>query len=259
MLTPEQIAHFETFGFLVLRKVFTVDEIATIKRESDEIFSEGLGNTFPHGRVALQPFFERRPFMSTLVADDRIYGIGESLLGHEFFLCLTEGNLHAGDTFWHGGGMWDEEARSVKITFYPEALTAATGSLRVVPGSHRRGSPDLFEPLRHGNSDPDFRPFGMRQSDIPSVALELEPGDLAVFTEETLHAAYGGHDGRHQHAINFMENPTTESKEKDIRDFYESSRYSLRPAESYVNSDSPRIRRLVATNLAMGFDIAKGI
>ena len=134
-LSQQQLAHFETFGFLVLRKVFTADEMATIKRESDEIFSEGLGNTLPHGRVALQPFFERRPFTSTLVADDRIYGIGESLLGPEFFLCLTEGNLHAGDTFWHGGGMWDEEARSVKITFYPEALTAATGSLRVVPGS----------------------------------------------------------------------------------------------------------------------------
>ena len=259
MLSDQQKAHFEAFGFVILRNVFSADEMATIKRESDEIFSEGLGNTLPHGRVALQPFFEHGPFMSTLVADDRIYGIGESLLGPEFFLCLTEGNLHVGDTFWHGGGMWEEEVKSVKITFYPEALTAATGSLRVVPGSHRRGSPDLFEPLRHGNRDPDFRPFGMLQSDIPSVALETGLGDLAVFTEETLHAAYGGHDGRHQHAISFTENPTTESKKQDLREFYEVSRYSLRPAESYVNSDDPRIRRLVATNLAMGFDIAKGI
>ena len=57
MLTEEQKQFFDTFGYLVLRDVFTPDEMATIKRESDEIFSEGLGNTLPHGRVALQPFW----------------------------------------------------------------------------------------------------------------------------------------------------------------------------------------------------------
>ena len=89
MLSEEQKRFFETFGFLVLREVFTADELATIKRESDEIFAEGLGNTLPNGRRALQPFFERRPFMSRLVEDDRIYGIGESLLGPDFFLIGT--------------------------------------------------------------------------------------------------------------------------------------------------------------------------
>jgi hypothetical protein len=44
---------------------------------------------------------------------------------------LAEGNLHAGDTYWHGEGMWDEEIRSVKIAFYPEPLTAATGRLEI--------------------------------------------------------------------------------------------------------------------------------
>ena len=56
-----------------------------------------------------------------------------------------------------------------------------------------------------------------------------------------------------------MENPTTEAKERDVRDLYEVSRYSLRPSESYVNSDNPRIRRLVAKNLELGFDIIKGV
>ena len=129
----------------------------------------------------------------------------------------------------------------------------------MVPGSHRRNSPDLLEPLRHGSDNPELKPFGLQQSEIPSVALELQQGDLAVFTEHILHAAFGGHDGRHQHAINFMENPTTESKEREVRAFYEVSRYSLRPSESYVNSDNPRIRRMVAKNLELGFDIMKGV
>ena len=259
MLSEDQKQFFEAFGYLVLRGVFTPEEMAAIKRESDEIFDEEPGVKLPSGRVALQPFFERRPFMSGLVADDRIYSIGEGLLGPDFFLIGTEGNLHAGDTLWHGPGLWDEMVKSVKIAFYPESLDAATGSLRVVPGSHRRNSTDLLEPLRHGSSDPELMPFGFRQSEIPSVALELEPGDIAVFTENILHAAFGGHDGRHQHAINFMENPTTEAKERDVRDLYEAANYSLRPSESYVNSDNPRIRRLVAKNLELGFDIMKGV
>ena len=259
MLSEDQKQFFDAFGYLVLRGVFKAEEIATIKRESDEIFREGLGVKLPTGRAALQPFFERRPFMAGLAADDRIHCIGEDLLGPDFFLIGTEGNLHAGDTLWHGAGLWAETVKSVKIAFYPESLTAATGSLRVVPGSHRRSTPDLLEPLRHGNDNPELKPFGLPQSAVPSVALELQRGDLAVFTENILHAAFGGHDGRHQHAINFMENPTTESKEREVRDFYEVSNYSLRPSESYVNSDNPRIRRMVAKNLELGFDIMKGV
>ena len=259
MLSEDQKQFFDAFGYLVLRGVFTAEEIATIKRESDEIFEEGLGIKLATGRAALQPFFERRPFMAGLAADGRIYSIGEDLLGPDFFLIGTEGNLHAGDTFWHGAGLWDETVKSIKIAFYPESLTAATGSLRVVPGSHRRNSPDLLEPLRHGSDNPELKPFGLQQSEIPSVALGLQQGDLAVFTEHILDAAFGGHDGRHQHAINFMENPTTESKEQEVRAFYDVSSYSLRPSESYVNSDNPRIRRMVAKNLELGFDIMKGV
>ena len=106
MLSEDERLFFSAFGYLVLRGVFTAEEIATIKRESDEIFREGLGVKLATGRAALQPFFERRPFMAGLAADDRIYSIGEDLLGPEFFLIGTEGNLHAGDTLWHGAGLW---------------------------------------------------------------------------------------------------------------------------------------------------------
>ena len=82
---------------------------------------------------------------------------------------------------------------------------------------------------------------------------------MVVFTENILHSAFGGHEGRHQHAINFMEAPNTKLKEQDVRDFYNVSKYSLRPSESYVNSDSPRVRSLVAKNLEFGGDVIKGV
>ena len=97
MLTPGQVAHFETFGFLILRQVFDADEVSIIKREADEIFAEDR-NGGPVGDMtqSVQPFFERRPYLSTLVDDDRIYEIGVDLLGPDFILIQTRGQVTGG-------------------------------------------------------------------------------------------------------------------------------------------------------------------
>ena len=55
--------------------------------------------------------------MAELVADERIYSIGEDILGPEFFLDLTEGWRHAGTTTWHGGGTYAGNLPSIKIAF----------------------------------------------------------------------------------------------------------------------------------------------
>ena len=71
MLTPEQIAHFNTFGFLVMRQFFTPDEMAVIAREANEIMDEERGGQLFDGvkRQFVQPFFEWEPFLSQLPAD----------------------------------------------------------------------------------------------------------------------------------------------------------------------------------------------
>jgi len=255
VLTAGQIAHFETFGFVVLRQLFTPEEMATIKRESDEIFDEVRGGAPFAGeeRQAVQPFFERRPFLAGLAADDRIYGIGEDLLGPDFVLDGTEGNLHVGETAWHGSAPRKGYVLETKITFYPEPVTRETGCLRVVPGSHRPMSPDPYAPLRDLKRDSDFRPFGMRPSEIPSYAIESQPGDVLVFTENLLHASFGGHAGRHQHAISFFRNPQTEEELAYVRHMYDIANYSFRPSTSYINNESPRIRRMVSRLVEWGF------
>ena len=75
MLTAEQIAHYEVFGFVVLKHLFTVDEVAIMKREAEEIFEEARGGRSFAGDQTeyVQPFFERRPFLFSLLDDDRIY------------------------------------------------------------------------------------------------------------------------------------------------------------------------------------------
>lgn len=256
MLTVEQINHFHTFGFLVLPKLLTADEVATIKREADEILSDARdGRPFdPSQRQAVQPFFERRPFLAGLADDDRIYGLGEDILGPDFVLDGTEGNLHVGDTPWHGSRGQYSKVLEIKIAFYVDFLTRDTGCLRVVPGSHHDSEPDPYAILRPVHDDPDFRPFGLDPTEIPCVAIETEPGDVVVFTEDILHAAFGGATGRHQHAISFFRNPTTDEQVAYVRGMYERCRFSFHPSESYINSDRPRIRRMVSRLVEWGFD-----
>ena len=258
MLTPEQVAHFETFGFVILRQAFDAEEVSIIRRESDEIFVEDRnGGPIADKTQGVQPFFERKPYLSTLVDDDRIHGIPETLLGPDFILDQTEGRSRAGNTSWHGPVPAEHELRTVKINFYLDKLTKETGALRFVPGTHKPSNPDLYEELRANNDDPEFRPFGLKPSEIPCFAAESNPGDLVVFTEHTLHSSFGGSLDRQQHAINFMENPRSDDQVTYIKNLYESWKYGLRPAESYINSDRPRIRRMVSKMVELGFETSK--
>ena len=129
MLTPGQVAHFEAFGFLVLRQLFTKAEIATVKREAEDIFDEFRADNYFEGHMweAVQPFLERRPFLSKIPDDDRIYNIGVDVVGPDFILEGTEGNLQIGDTPWHGGIPAEDFPSHIKIAFYADPLPRDTG------------------------------------------------------------------------------------------------------------------------------------
>ena len=90
-----------------------------------------------------------------------------------------------------------------------------------------------------------------------TVALETQPGDVVVFNHRIKHASFGGGDGRHQHALSFMANPKTDAEMAAVRTHYEKAKYGLHPAESYVHSDRPRIRRMVSTLVEWGFETSK--
>ena len=261
-LTTEQVSHFQTFGFLLLRELFTGDEASLMKQEASDIMAEarGGGSVDSTKWQPVQPFFERRPFLASLPADDRIYGPAQSLCGQNCQLIGTEGNLHVGDTPWHGGGHGKDMTSvmpNVKIVFYMDSMTADTGALRVIPGSHRLLLPDPYEILRSRNDAPGFRPFGISPQDIPCVCIETKPGDVIFFTEDTLHAAFGGLPGRHQHAVSFYADPQTDEQRQYIHDLYAKFRFSLHPAESYVNSDNPRLRSIVSRAVEWGFETSK--
>ena len=193
--------------------------------------------------------------MRDLIDDERIHQIPESLLGPDFWLDCADGHLRAGDTPWHGSDGHDEDLRWGKVAIYLDPLNRDSGYLRVIPGAHRWHGADLFAALRRVDQSEDFRPFGMRADEIGSVALETAPGTVLVFTERLIHWAFGGGIGRYQVCVNFVANPETERHIAQIAQFYDASRWSLRPTRTYVQSDQPRIRRMVQEHLEWGSEV----
>jgi hypothetical protein len=67
-------------------------------------------------------------------------GLAAGLLGEDFNLMGSDGNYYAGDTQWHSdGGHAPDDPMHIKIAFYLDTLTAKTGALRLIPGSHKLG------------------------------------------------------------------------------------------------------------------------
>jgi len=255
VLNAAQKKHFATFGYLVLRQVFAPTEIDAIRREADAILCRNrAGKAFTgQRRQAMIPFFEYSPLLRTIMEDDRIYQLGVDLLGPDIILNASEGNLHVGDTAWHGGEAKIEPVAHIKIAFYLEKTTRNTGALRLIPGSNDPEYRRRLLPLKAQNDDPSQMPFGVAGADLPCHVVETEPGDLVVFPETTWHAAFGGPPGRSQHAINFMANPTTEAQVAYVRTLYESWNFSLHPVSELIESESPRLRSLVARLVELGF------
>jgi len=55
--------------------------------------------------------------------------------------------------------------------------------------------------------------------------------------------------------VNFVGDLTTDEQINFVRNFYQKSNFSVRPVRTYINSDRPRIRRMVQTPLELGFDV----
>lgn len=289
MLTSAQISHFETFGFVVTRQAFSPDEVADIIRDFTGILEEDRqGQAFAgEQRHAVLAFVEKTPLLRDLVADDRIYGHIQQLLGPNFIWRGSDGNLYVGDTAWHPDATGVElNFTRIKVAMYLDPVTADTGCLRVVPGSHRlplhqdlepmrywrvkqtiaegRATEDALEQFRDLVGDDDEPIFGVQPPDLPGFPLESEPGDVVFFNQHIYHGSFGGHVGRRMFTMNFAEEPKTDEHIELLKREYAGSsvaRDALQYTKTdrtyepeFLHSDSPRIQSMVAKLIELGFE-----
>ncbi len=264
MLTVEQRAHFETFGFIVMRQAFSPHEMEAISRDFDDVLDEDRqGRPFDgEKRQAVMGCIERRPLLTQLLDDDRVFLPVEQLLGEGFIWNGSDGNLYVGDTAWHPDGSEHKYGR-IKVAFYLDPVTRDTGCLRVIPGSHRPPLHDDLQPLSLQRESAMATPYGVSGVELPSFPLESEPGDVVFFDQNLWHAAFGGRTGRRMFTLNFFARLLTDSHMAFVRSGYESDLSFIKKMQhtqtnelytpEFLNSESPRIQGLVAHIKALGF------
>lgn len=255
MITAEQIHHYELFGFLFLPQAFNAVEMAAIGQAFDELLAqERQGQPFPG--VKRQSFYgvaEHAPVLLQMLADDRIYGVVEQLLGPDFVWLNSEGNLYVGDTNWHPDGS-RLQYPPMKVSLYLDPLTAETGCMRVIPGSHRQPFHDELRAMKG---------LGLPGATIPSFPCVSQPGDVLFMNMNLWHASFGGGIGRRHLAVNFAPPPVTPEQERLFVQNYEGVRSLIKQlqysqpdratSDAFLYSDNPRLQRLAAKWLELGF------
>jgi len=210
--TPAQKAFFETFGYIHLPGLmiddigWIIDEYEAVWRSRTDVHT-GVGA----GKATSFPglFVSMTPRLSVLIEHPRIRGICDLLFGDAWSVTGGDASIFDGETPWHPDG--DENiVRHAKVAFYLERLTRETGALRVIPGTHFQD--DRFNSLLKTTTwDP--RPhFGISGAEIPSVALETQPGDVVIFDHRIKHASFGGGVRRRMMNINIMESIRTDAQ-----------------------------------------------
>ncbi len=210
-LDDEQVAFFHTFGFLIFRKLLSLDEVETIAREAEvaieEIYQGREGGYRGRWAPLQRP---STPFSASLLEDPRFYGIATELFDESLIGLFSDMLVWLGDTGWHR----DQDVpgnTGLKFLYYFDSLETETGCLRVVPGSHLepdRSEVGDVEPVRLAARQEHYMQIvsalaSRRRADVPPdqallppVSVETVPGDVIVFALPLLHASFGGAPNR---------------------------------------------------------------
>jgi Phytanoyl-CoA dioxygenase (PhyH) len=213
MPSARQIDRFHVSGFVVLRRVFNAATVDALRTEVDEALRDAYGGRFDERSENgisghYLPMASRRtPLSTALVCDDhRLMGAAEQLVGAPVVPECPEGVLYFGEAAWHtedGIGVC-----AVKFATSFDPLSAATGALRFIPGSHRArpsapagGQHVVAADTCDARSDPSWTE--------PVEVAETEPGDVVAFDVHTRHATRGGRD-RLAWTISYQRYPRTD-------------------------------------------------
>jgi hypothetical protein len=197
VLSQQQIAHFQAFGFVVLRGLLDDGETAALAGEVPAALGDAFGgigtDIDPEGTGGIRgdyppPSVDRAPLGQSLIADDpRLFQGSAALLGGPTVPTAPIATCFTSNAGWHTDQ--GPQVGGVKFLAHLQPRAAGSGALRVVPGSH---DPGFSARMRaYWSRDPVLQGFGGWP--VPCVALETEPGDVIAFDLHLFHASVGGH------------------------------------------------------------------
>ena len=194
MLSHQQVLHFRTFGYVVLRGLLSPAEAATLHREVTGALADAFGKiaTEPDDLGGISGDYlplaaSRAPFSLALIADDeRTFGSSAELLGGPAVPSVGIATCFTGDSTWHT--RHGPDIGGVTLWADLERRTAGTGALRLIPGSHL---PEFERRLcEYRAAEPAASGFG--DWEWPHVVVATEPGDVVAFHAHLMTCAQGG-------------------------------------------------------------------
>ena len=124
-----------------------------------------------------------------------------------------------GNTDWHSDSNWQPDSEEVQLAvkyhFHLDPVTAETGALRFIPGSHllRGAEREMFQEAL------DKIPL----ESVPCQAVPTQPGDVILFDIRTWHASLGGMPGRRVCNAEYFRNPDTTEGIELLREIAQTS------------------------------------
>jgi ectoine hydroxylase-related dioxygenase (phytanoyl-CoA dioxygenase family) len=218
--SADYVASYRRRGFVILRGIFSPDEVAAIAAAADQVHDEGkrLGRSYRHGnlfyRVAspeaggesvvqmVQWPSYHQAALNAVRLDRRFASILAPLIGGDLKQIINQ--IHwkmpgsAGDFAWHQDSRFrkpDEAYRNLGDAYVQTGLaldphTPDAGCLRFVPGSHLWGTLPLEEPedvLGTAMRDQALEAVGLRAED--AVDVVMAPGDIALWSPYLVHGS----------------------------------------------------------------------
>lgn len=227
------LASYWRDGYAIVRGFFDKNEIFEIAAAADQLYAEGVahGRCFRHGnlfynvtnatdgepvvRMVQWPSYHQ-PVLNSVRLDTRFADLLQPLIGSDLKQIInqvhwkTRGAL--GDFAWHQDSKSRRPTsayRNLATSYVQTGLAIdphnrAAGGMRFIRGSHLRG--DLrMDCERHSlgvaMTGKALEPVGLSEAD--AIDLELEPGDLALWSPYLVH---GSGSNRSSHRRRFYIN-----------------------------------------------------
>lgn len=208
-LSKEQVDNFNDNGFIIIRGLYTDEEVQIIKnlRDDSEKKAQEKGESFRVDRAfydvekvkevtngksvtlrKIQEVFTSEPDFRKVSSSEKVLDIVQDLIGKTIYyhssklMCKNPGGRRKP---WHQDyAYWSDMNNTNQVTVWAaiDPATKENGCIQVIPGSHKRGLID------HYNGED----FMIKEDNIENeeiVLAVMEPGDILFFNVLALHAS----------------------------------------------------------------------